>query len=74
VEQEQDSYTGDQQRGTALSKYYAWRNYRWNHEVWWMECYHLDLPQAMRNAGFEVDENGPAGRTDTTWNVIGYKI
>tara|TARA_B110000438_G_scaffold300155_1_gene351888 strand:+ start:758 stop:1948 length:1191 start_codon:yes stop_codon:yes gene_type:complete len=68
-----DSYTGDQPRNTALSKYDAWRNYRWNHEVWWMEYYDLDIAQAMRDAGFEVDENGPAGRTDTTRNVIGYK-
>ena len=68
-----DSYTGDQPRNNALAKYSAWRNYRWNHEVWWMEYYDLDLTQAMRDAGFEVDENGPAGRTDTTRNVIGYK-
>ena len=38
-----------------------------------MEYYDLDIAQAMRDAGFEVDENGPAGRTDTTRNVIGYK-
>jgi ubiquinone/menaquinone biosynthesis C-methylase UbiE len=69
-----DSYTGDQPRHTALSKYYAWRNYRWNHEVWWMEYYDLDIAQAMREAGFKVDENGPAGRTDTTRNVIGWKV
>lgn len=68
-----DSYTGDQPRNNALAKYNAWRNYRWNHEVWWMEYYELDLAQAMREAGFEVDENGPAGRGDTTRNVIGYK-
>lgn len=68
-----DSYSGDQPRGTALAKYNAWRNYRWNHEVWWMEYYNLDMAQAMRDAGFIVDEKGPAGRTDTTRNVIGYK-
>ena len=68
-----DSYSGDQPRGTALAKYNAWRNYRWNHEVWWMEYYDLDMAQAMREAGFIVDENGPAGRTDTTRNIIGYK-
>jgi ubiquinone/menaquinone biosynthesis C-methylase UbiE len=69
-----DSYTGGQVRGTALSHYSAWRNYRWNHEVWWMEYYHYDLAQAMRDVGFKVDENGPKARSDTTHNVIGYKV
>jgi len=69
-----DSYTGAQTRNTALSKYYAWRNYRWNHEVWWMEYYHLDLAQTMRDVGFEVDEHGPKGRSDTTHNIVGYKV
>ena len=69
-----DSYSGDQPRNTALSKYAAWRSYRWNHEVWWMEYYGLDLAQAMRDVGFKVDENGPKGRGDTTRNVVGYKI
>ena len=69
-----DSYSGDQVRGTAMSHYNAWRNYRWNHEVWWMEYYNYDLAQAMREVGFKVDENGPKGRSDTTRNVIGYKV
>jgi ubiquinone/menaquinone biosynthesis C-methylase UbiE len=69
-----DSYTGGQIRGTALSHYNAWRNYRWNHEVWWMEYYHYDLAEAMREVGFKVDENGPKARSDTTHNVIGYKV
>ena len=69
-----DSYTGGQMRGTALSHYNAWRNYRWNHEVWWMEYYHYDLAEAMREVGFKVDENGPKARSDTTHNVIGYKV
>lgn len=69
-----DSYSGDQPRGTALAHYNAWRNYRWNHEVWWMEYYGYDHAKGMRDAGFKVDENGPKGRTDTTKNVIGYKV
>jgi len=69
-----DSYTGDQLRGTALSHYRAWRNYRWNHEVWWMEYYNYDLANAMREVGFKVDEDGPKGRSDTTRNIIGYKV
>lgn len=69
-----DSYSGDQPRKTALSQYNAWRNYRWNHEVWWMEYYGYDHAKGMRDAGFKVDENGPKGRGDTTRNVIGYKI
>ena len=69
-----DSYSGDQPRGTAMAHYNAWRNYRWNHEVWWMEYYGYDHAKGMRDAGFKVDENGPKGRTDTTKNVIGYKV
>lgn len=69
-----DSYTGDQPRKTALSKYHAWRSYRWNHEVWWMEYYGLDLAEAMRKAGFKVDENGPRARGDTSRNIVGYKV
>ena len=69
-----DSYTGDQRRDTAMAHYNAWRNYRWNHEVWWMDYYHYDLVQAMRDVGFKVDENGPKARSDTTRNVIGYKV
>jgi SAM-dependent methyltransferase len=69
-----DSYSGDQVRGTAMSHYNAWRNYRWNHEVWWMEYYHYDHVKGLEAAGFKTDPNGPKGRTDTTRNVIGYKI
>jgi ubiquinone/menaquinone biosynthesis C-methylase UbiE len=68
-----DSYSGDQPRRTAMAQYNAWRNFRWNHEVWWMEYYGYDHAKGMREAGFKVDENGPKGRTDTTRNVIGYK-
>jgi ubiquinone/menaquinone biosynthesis C-methylase UbiE len=69
-----DSYSGDQLRNTAMAKYYAWRNYRWNHEVWWMEYYELDMAQAMRDVGFKVYEDGPATRRDTTRNVMGIKV
>ena len=69
-----DSYSGDQVRGTALSHYNAWRNFRWNHEVWWMEYYGYDHVKGLRDAGFKVDANGPKGRGDTTRNVIGYKV
>jgi hypothetical protein len=69
-----DSYSGDQPRESALAKYYAWRNYRWNHEVWWMEYYQLDMAQAMRDVGFKVFEDGPATRPDTTRNLMGIKV
>jgi len=57
-----------------MAKYYAWRNYRWNHEVWWMEYYELDMAEAMRDVGFKVYEDGPATRPDTTRNLMGIKV
>jgi ubiquinone/menaquinone biosynthesis C-methylase UbiE len=69
-----DSYSGDQPRNSAMAKYYAWRNYRWNHEVWWMEYYQLDMAEAMRDVGFKVYEDGPATRPDTTRNLMGIKV
>jgi len=69
-----DSYSGDQPRGSAMAAYYAWRNYRWNHEVWWWEYYEYDHAKAMRDVGFQVNENGPATRPDTTRNLMGIKV
>jgi len=34
----------------------------------------LDRRTITGDAGFKVDENGSKGRSDTTRNIIGYKI
>ena len=67
-----DFYTGSKRRTDAFSTLGEWRDHRWNNEVWRMEYAGLDFPQAMRQAGFDVNEQGPA-----VWrsrhNLIGVK-
>ena len=67
-----DFYTGNKPRTDAYTKFSEWKDHRWNNEVWRLEYAGLDFPQAMRRAGFAVNEKGPA-----IWrsrkNLIGVK-
>lgn len=56
-----DQFTSSPPSKTAFGKFWAWRDYRWNEEVWRMEYHDLDMAGAMRDAGFEVVE-GPVVR------------
>ncbi len=55
-----DFYTGSGRgRQTAYILYSQWKDHRWNEEVWREEYRLLDFPQALRDAGLEVFEEGP---------------
>ena len=57
-----DFYTGNRPvRTTPYYLYAMWKDHRWNHEVWREQYRSLDFSQNFRDAGFEVNENGPPG-------------
>ena len=56
-----DQFTGNPPNETAFGKFWSWRDYRWNEEVWRLEYQNLDMEGEMRRAGFEV-VNGPVVR------------
>ncbi|MCB2107314.1 MAG: class I SAM-dependent methyltransferase [Rhodobacteraceae bacterium] len=67
-----DFYTGAPAPKDAYGLYRQWWDHRWNNEVWRLEYANLDFFGAMREAGFEVNEKGPAaGRA--RYNVVGTK-
>ena len=68
-----DLFTGNPPAKSAYGKFWAWRDYRWNAEVWRLEYMALDMPAVMREVGFEVDENGPPARRGARRNIIGVK-
>jgi ubiquinone/menaquinone biosynthesis C-methylase UbiE len=56
-----DFYTGSNEvTKRADLKFRRWWDHRWNEEVWFKEYDGLDMPKAMRDAGFDVDKEGPA--------------
>ena len=57
-----DFYTAAKRvKTTPYYMYSMWKDHRWNHEVWREEYRKLDFSQTFRDAGFEVNESGPAG-------------
>ncbi len=74
-----DLFTSNPPSKTAFGKFWSWRDYRWNEEVWRMEYTALDMAGEMRRAGFEVVE-GPAVRRGSLYadgrprgNIMGIK-
>ena len=68
-----DLFTGNPPAKDAYGKFWGWRDYRWNAEVWRLEYMALDMPAVMREVGFEVNENGPPARRGARRNIIGVK-
>ncbi len=69
-----DFYTGGNKVSkNAYAKFRHYWDHRWNNEVWWNEYENLDMPATMRQAGFDVDMNGPAAWLGTT-NILGTKL
>ena len=68
-----DLYTGNPPATSAYGKFWAWRDYRWNAEVWHLEYMGLDMAAAMRAAGFEVNLDGPPVRRGARRNILGIK-
>jgi len=56
-----DQYTENKPNMTAFGRFWGWRDYRWNEEVWRFEYENLDMEGEMRKAGFEV-VRGPVVR------------
>lgn len=68
-----DFYTGaNEVTKRADQKFRRWWDHRWNEEVWFQEYDGFDMPGTMRQAGFAVDERGPAAWIGD-YNVIGTK-
>jgi len=68
-----DFYTGGNKPSPlAHRKYRHFWDMRWNNEVWWDEYENLDLLAAMRDAGFEATEDGPAAWIGPN-NLLGIK-
>ncbi len=68
-----DLFTGAPPAKSAYGKFWAWRDYRWNAEVWRLEYTALDMAGVMREAGFAVNEQGPPARRGAKRNIIGVK-
>ena len=68
-----DLYTGNPPAKSAYGKFWAWRDYRWNAEVWHLEYMGLDMAVAMAEAGFIVDPDGPPVRRGAKRNILGIK-
>ncbi len=56
-----DQYTENPPNMTAFGRFWGWRDYRWNEEVWRFEYENLDMEGEMKKAGFEV-VRGPVVR------------
>lgn len=57
-----DFYTGSKEiKTTPYYMYRMWKDHRWNHEVWREQYRELDFTATFEEAGFDVNENGPAG-------------
>ena len=68
-----DFYTGSNEvTKFADQKFRRWWDHRWNEEVWFQEYDGFDMSGAMRQAGFEVNEHGPAAWIGN-YNVLGTK-
>lgn len=64
-----DAFTANPPAKSAYRKFWTWRNYRWNEEVWFLEYMALDMAGSMRDAGFIVSKTGPKGQYDATQSV-----
>lgn len=68
-----DFYTGSNVvTKRADLKFRRWWDHRWNDEVWFQEYDGLDMPKAMADAGFEVNEEGPRAWIGNA-NLLGTK-
>ncbi len=71
-----DFFTGNPAPTNVYSKYRQWWDSRWNGEPWRLAYAELDFDgfnQMMRDAGFEVNEDGPPSRRGAKRNVVGTK-
>lgn len=68
-----DFYTGGPPPKAAYGKFRSWWDSRWNGEPWRLDYAALDFAGAMRDAGFDVNENGPPARPGTKRNILGTK-
>lgn len=70
-----DLMTGTNRRRdpSAFSRYREWVEYRWNHETYWLDYFGLDMPAAMKEAGFEVRNDGPPGYSGDKANILAVK-
>jgi len=68
-----DLHTGTPKPRTAFQKFNAWRDSRWNHEIWRYEYESVDMPEELRKAGFDVVEKGPPSRPGANYNILAYK-
>ncbi|MFL2770412.1 MAG: class I SAM-dependent methyltransferase [Rhodospirillaceae bacterium] len=69
-----DFYTGSNEVTTRADlKFRRWWDHRWNDEVWFQEYDGFDMPESMRNAGFDVDEEGPPAWIGNR-NILGTKV
>lgn len=59
-----DFYTGAKPKKlTPYYMYSMWKDHRWNHEVWREDYRKLDFTKTFKDAGFDVNENGPPARS-----------
>ncbi len=74
-----DQYTSSAPNMTAFGRFWGWRDYRWNEEVWRFEYENLDMEGEMKKAGFEVVEGprlaagGYYSQPSTRGNIMGIK-
>jgi SAM-dependent methyltransferase len=71
-----DFYTGSGPGKGVYSSFRQWWDSRWNGEPWRLEYAKLGFEgfnQLMRDAGFEVNENGPPSGRRAKRNVVGIK-
>lgn len=71
-----DFYTGNHAPKSVYSKYRQWWDSRWNCEPWRLDYAQLDFDgfnQAMRDAGFDVNPEGPPSRRGSRHNTMGTK-
>ena len=71
-----DFYTGNPVGKGVYTTFRQWWDSRWNGEPWRLEYAKLNFDgfaQAMRDAGFEVNENGPPSGRRSKRNVMGTK-
>jgi len=68
-----DFYTGSPPPKTAFGKFRSWWDSRWNGEVWRLTYAAFDFKGAMKQAGFDVNENGPSARPGAKANILGTK-
>jgi 2-polyprenyl-3-methyl-5-hydroxy-6-metoxy-1,4-benzoquinol methylase len=68
-----DLHTGSPKPRTAFQKFQAWRDHRWNHEIWRYEYESVDKAAELRKIGFDVVEKGPPARVGASYNIVAYK-